>query len=369
MLRVGIFSSSRADWSIFSPLIKALNCDDSIKITIFGFAENGVNYHQDALPFHNVNVRLFNAGFSSVETRNSAVNSYTNTIRELLPAIQEATLDGLIVLGDRFETLAAATTAYLLDIRIIHMHGGELTHGSHDDSIRHAISKLSDLHLTSHEDYALRLSRMGERQDKIAVVGALGINQLLIEINGVQSPSNEPFILVTFHPVTNHPDLGFSELEELLHALETIDSHHLIFTGTNQDPGGQRIWSRIIDFISENPLRRQAILNLGPHLFPRYLSHCDLFVGNSSAGLIEAPSLAPQVINIGHRQLGRLSADSVVHELADRQKIKSRINEALAGPSTTKENPFFNANGPQLAARFILDNLPTTRSIFEDPKP
>ncbi len=244
--------------------------------------------------------------------------------------------DILVVLGDRFEMLAAAVAALPFALPVAHIHGGELSEGAIDNQIRHAITKLAHLHFTSAPEHARRIAAMGEEAWRIHTVGAPGLDRLrtvaLLSRDEVAAalglPSRGPWLVVTFHPVTLEYGDTAAHVDELLVALDKVDAT-LVVTYPNADTAGRGIIQRIEEFAARSPRVRLA-RSLGDRLYLSLLKHADAMVGNSSSGLIEAPSFALPVVNVGSRQQGRLRGTNVVDVAPGRDEILQGIQTALA---------------------------------------
>ncbi len=252
-------------------------------------------------------------------------------------ALERLRPDMLMLLGDRFETLALAQAAMLTGVPIAHIGGGDVTEGAIDEGIRHAITKLSHLHLVTHQDAARRVIRMGEAPDLVHVVGNPGLDMLtrapamdrgVLEARLGRSLGARN-LLVTFHPVTTLPDKGRAELDALLKALEPLTDVTLWITRANADPGGMVVNAALEAFATGRP---NVSLHdaLGPAYLP-LLSACDAVVGNSSSGLSEAPSVQTPTVDLGLRQAGRLAGPSVIHCDADPAAISAAIARAVSG--------------------------------------
>lgn len=226
--------------------------------------------------------------------------------------------DVLVLLGDRFEILSAAQTALVLRIPIAHIHGGEVTYGAFDDSIRHAITKMSAFHFVSTDDHRKRVIRLGEHYNTVHNVGALGvetINKLdyysIREIEEKLSVKiNQQLFLITHHPTT----LGKDPIEgivELLEALSHFTNATLIITKANADNNGRKINSLIQNFVDKDPTNRKLVSSLGQRLYLSVLKYSNVVIGNSSSGLLEAAYLETPTVNIGNRQKGRARPQSV----------------------------------------------------------
>ncbi len=243
--------------------------------------------------------------------------------------------DLLLVLGDRFEMLAAAVAALPFAIPVAHIHGGEVTEGAIDEQMRHAITKLSHLHLASAERHARRIAQMGEEDWRIHVTGAPGLDRLgahpvlshdeLARELGLAERG--PWIVVTFHPATLELEDPGAQVEELLAAL-TDAPGALVMTYPNADTAGRAIAERLERFAAGRA-RCRLVKSLGERLYVSLLAHADVMVGNSSSGLIEAPTFALPVVNIGLRQHGRLRGANVIDVEPRRAEILAGLTRAL----------------------------------------
>lgn len=261
-------------------------------------------------------------------------------------ALERLAPDLLLVLGDRFETLALAQAAMLTRTPVAHIGGGDVTGGAIDEGLRHAITKLAHLHLVTHAEAASRVMRMGEAPERVHLVGNPGLDHLAraprLERADLERrlgrPLGERNLLVTFHPVTALPDRGLGELTALLKALEQWPDATLWFTGVNSDPGGDAIAAAVKAFVAG---RANAGLHeaLGPAYLP-LLAACDAVVGNSSSGLAEAPSVETPTVDVGLRQAGRLAGPSVIHADGDGIVIRAAIERALARDVRSFDNPY-----------------------------
>jgi GDP/UDP-N,N'-diacetylbacillosamine 2-epimerase (hydrolysing) len=272
----------------------------------------------------------------------------------------------LILLGDRFEIFAAASAAYTMGIPIVHLHGGEATEGSLDEGYRHAVTKLSSLHFTATTEYRKRVIQMGHSPESVHVVGAMGLDAIE-NMKPISTPSLEDFLgislsgdslLVTFHPETHEADPAEYQIAGVLDALARIEAN-IVFTMPNADSGGRKIWSLIESFVAENSSRACLHRSLGQDRYISLLSRVSAVVGNSSSGVIEAPSFGIGTVNIGRRQAGRVCASSVIHCSSSSDDIFASINKAL-DPSFRKfarevVNPYGMPGASKRIMR-ILDN-------------
>jgi GDP/UDP-N,N'-diacetylbacillosamine 2-epimerase (hydrolysing) len=271
---------------------------------------------------------LLSADTASAVTKSMGLGliGYADALTRLAPDI-------VIVLGDRFEILAAATASMIAGIPIAHLHGGEITEGAYDDYIRHSITKMSQLHFVAAEAYRRRVVQLGEHPDRVFIVGGLGIDAIkrtkLLDLEALETSLEFQFglrsLLITFHPVTLEGDSSIQQMRELLAVLDEMSDTNLIFTMPNADNGSRELSGMIEDFVATHTNAR-VYTSLGQLRYLSCMQFVDGVVGNSSSGLAEAPSLGVGTVNIGDRQKGRLSASSVIHCNPNVDSIREAIN-------------------------------------------
>lgn len=242
--------------------------------------------------------------------------------------------DLVIVLGDRFELIPAVTACLISRIPVAHIHGGETTEGAFDESIRHAITKMSHIHFVAAPEYARRVIQLGEHPDKVFLVGGLGVDAIksvrLLDKNTLENELNLKFgkknLLVTYHPVTLDPKKSQDEMQVLLDGLSELQDTVLIFTLPNADTGGSELTKMVKSYVATH---RDSYVyqSLGQVKYLSCMQYVDAVVGNSSSGLLEAPSMNIGSINIGDRQKGRLSSQSVVHCEPKIESIRNALNK------------------------------------------
>lgn len=255
--------------------------------------------------------------------------------------------DWVMLLGDRFEVLGAATAAALNRIPICHLCGGDITEGAYDDAFRHAITKLSHLHCVSTSEAAGNLLQMGEEPWRVIKTGSPGLDALhnIPEMTradvfkALGLPDHDNTVLVTHHPTTLQKDLGRDELEALLTALDHLPETQIVFTGVNADSGGATANTIVQDYVArrKNAIFRQS---LGQTLYFNTVRQMQMVIGNSSSGLYEVPSLAVPTVNIGDRQKGRLRASSVFDCAGTTTDIIEAIRKAAAFSKGPVTNPY-----------------------------
>ncbi len=235
-------------------------------------------------------------------------------------ALNDLRPDLIVVLGDRFEIFSAVSVAMIAKIPVVHLHGGETTEGVFDELIRHSITKMSHLHFTATEEYKNRVIQLGESPDRVFNVGAAGIENIeklsLLSRKNFEKSINfkldKKNLLITFHPVTLERSVAKKQFENLLKVLNEQENTHLIFTKANSDVDGRLINKMIDDYVIANSDKAIAYTSLGKLRYLSAMQYIDAVIGNSSSGLIEAPSFKIGTINIGDRQQGRIKSDSVI---------------------------------------------------------
>ena len=246
--------------------------------------------------------------------------------------------DIMVLLGDRFEILAAAQAAMIARIPIAHLHGGEATEGLIDEAIRHAITKMSHFHFVAADPYRSRVIQMGESPEKVFNFGAPGLENIsrldLLTKSELEKALNFKLgkinFLVTFHPTTLQKHGTENSTKELLSALDNFPEAHIIFTKTNADTDG-RIINKLIDtYVQKASNRMRAFTSMGQLHYLSLIKYIDAMIGNSSSGIIEAPAMKKATVDIGDRQKGRLKAPSIIECKETSKAIISGINKALS---------------------------------------
>ncbi|EML4852812.1 UDP-N-acetylglucosamine 2-epimerase [Morganella morganii] len=379
--KIAVFTGTRAEYGLLYWLLKDIQSDPelSLQLIVSGmhFApEFGETYKQiEKDGFHiDEKIEILLSSNSSVGVAKSiglGVLGFADAFSRLKPDI-------LVILGDRFEALAAAQTAMILRIPVFHLHGGEITEGAYDDAIRHAITKLSYLHGTSTEEYRQRVIQLGESPERVKNIGAMGLEHLkrtpLMDISelgkSLNFKLNKPYFLVTYHPVTlgdEPPELSF---QILIDTLDLYPEYQIILTYPNADDGGRLIIPMIEAYTASHPTRVVAIPSLGQVRYLSAVKHSAAVIGNSSSGIIEVPSFEVPTVNIGVRQKGRLSAKSVLHASLDPDSIKNAIDCAISRCYIKKDekiiNPYGQGNSSAKAIHMIKSIDNTTYKSFYD---
>ncbi|MDC1208361.1 UDP-N-acetylglucosamine 2-epimerase [Litorivicinus sp.] len=272
--------------------------------------------------------------------------------------------DLMLVLGDRFEIFAAAASAMIARIPIVHLHGGETTQGAFDEAIRHSITKMAHLHFVAAEEYRRRVIQLGEQPEHVFNVGGLGIDNILrlklLSLEELESALNFKLrprnLLITFHPVTLEHNTSARQMRILLAALDELDNTGLIFTMPNADTEGRVLFELITSFCASHAHAR-AYKSLGQLLYLSCIQHVDGVVGNSSSGLTEVPSFKKGTINLGDRQRGRLCATSVIDCESDREGIDAALcrlfSEEFQCQLPDTENPYGNGGASDAIVQML----------------
>lgn len=366
MRKVAVVTVSRSDYGILTPVMKEISSHDDLQMAVIAAGmhlaqEHGLtvrDVEKDGWPVaaRVAMTPLSDTGAGMALAIGAGVTGFANALARCSPDI-------LVLLGDRFETLAAAVGAAPQKIPIAHIHGGEATFGALDDAFRHAISKLSHLHFTSTHQYGERLKQMGEEDWRIIVSGAPGLDNLRrLELpgrDGLEALLGRtllpPPLLVTFHPETvGDVDLK-QQMDALLSALKAVDMP-VIFTAPNADTGGRYIAARIQEFV-QGYKTASLVANLGSQAYFGLMEHACAMVGNSSSGLIEAPSFELPVVNIGCRQEGRLRTFNVVDVPIAASDIAEAIRRVTSAEFASKMAGMSNPYGDGHAARIITERL------------
>lgn len=340
MRKICVVSGSRADYWLLKPIILKLNQSKKISLKV---VLTGAHLITDECQIWD---DLNASGITDIERIDCVIGSdkavaVTKSLgigmigfADLLHILSP---DLVVVLGDRYEILAAVTACLLFGIPVGHIHGGEVTIGAFDDAIRHSVTKMSHLHFVSTEKYRERVIQLGENPDNIFNFGSLGVenikNTVLVSKEALEKKLQMKFqkinILITFHPVTLGTVPSVTALNELLHSVSKIPDACLIFTSPNVDPEGKLLRGRIIDFVEKNQ-RRYFFESLGATNYFSMLKQVDCVLGNSSSGIIEAPSLGVGSINIGERQDGREMSDSVISCAPVSDEIDDALKRVLS---------------------------------------
>lgn len=340
MKNVCVITGTRADYGLLYWTLKALKEEETINLQLCATGmhlspEFGLTYQQIEKDGFSIDYKV--ETLISGDTGSAIAKSIGLGVIGFADAFQQLSPDLILVLGDRYEILAAVIAAMSARIPVAHCHGGELTLGAIDDAIRHTITKMSHVHFVSTIEYKNRVLQLGEQEDNIHVVGALGLENLsknLIsktEFEARIGRSLQPLnFIITYHPETLSTKTTSEQLNPLFQALDQFPNALMIFTQPNSDHEGRALNSYIKEYVNKNSDRAVFYPTLGSKAYLTALSLCDLVIGNSSSGIIEAPSFNTPTINIGNRQKGRIKAASVIDTTTDTENIVRAIEKGLS---------------------------------------
>lgn len=374
MRGIGVVTVGRSDFGIYRPILQKIQADRELKLLLF---VSGAHLLQQ----YGMTVKEIEAeGFPIAErvemllpsdTPEAVAESMGRGTAGFARAFARSRPDLLLVLGDRFEMHAAAVATLPFNIPVAHIAGGELTEGAIDDSLRHSLTKLSHLHFVQTEEYARRVMQMGEEPWRVQVCGSPALDNLktlprlpageLEKRTGARLA--EPFLLVTYHPVTLElADTG-RQIAELLAAIEA-SGLAAVFTMPNADPANATIRRAVEQYVSGHK-RAWAVENLGTQAYFSMMALAAAMVGNSSSGLIEAPSFQLPVVNVGMRQDGRVRGQNVIDVGYGREEILAGIRRAIAPEFRAALRGARNPYGEGNAAARIVETL---KNVPLDPK-
>lgn len=362
MKNICVVSSSRADYGLLYWPLKKINESKDLNLNLI---VTGMHLSEK---FGNTWKLIENDGFeiakkvdlgSLEDSKSSIVSQISVGVNKFLKAYEELSADLVVVLGDRYEIFAAAQSAVFAGTPIAHIHGGEVTEGAFDDIIRNAITKMSTYHFTATDVYKKRVIQMGEQPENVLNTGAPGLENIR-KLDYLSKSDLETSLgfklrsknfLITYHPVTA---IAEDATENLIKALEDYKDFGQIITLPNSDPGHEPIIKKLEAYAKANE-NVFVTTSLGSHRYLSLMKLCDVVIGNSSSGIIEAPFLGTPTLNIGKRQQGRMQADSVINVDIDVKSIISGIEEALL-----KEKKSSDLYGDGYCAEKIVNFLEKT---------
>lgn len=338
--RVCVVTATRAEFGLLTPLLRELSdaswCELQLVVTGGHLVpELGDTWRLvEAMGFRidrMVDLELScDSEVAIARSAGLALSRFADVFEELGP-------DLVVVLGDRYEMLSVALAAYLQRLSVVHLYGGDVTAGALDDGLRHAITKLSRLHFTATEESRARVIQLGEDPDTVYAVGALGVDVALTEATLPEAETREllgvqgdrPYVMVTYHPETVLGDGGAGGLSNLLAVLDQREDLDVVLTASNADALGREFTARLRAWADDHPGRGHFVASLGSPGYVCAVRWAAAVLGNSSSGVVEAPSLRTPTVNIGNRQTGRPSADSVIDVPGDATSIADGLARVL----------------------------------------
>ena len=368
MKRICVVTGTRAEYGLLRPLMRAIDRSPNLTLQLVVTGTHLSEQHGATV------LEIENDGFDidrrvpilgEADSGTAIADAVGRAVSGIAVALADLDPDIVVLLGDRYEALAAGIAAMLCRKPIAHIHGGEATTGLIDEAIRHSLTKMSHLHFVSAEGYRQRVLQLGEHPEQVWCTGAVGLDgiseldllskeQLEIELGLRFSHAN---FLVTFHPVTLRPGMAQRDTHELIAALDRFPDSTVIATMPNAESESSDIRRLIQEWAELNPERVQVFESLGQHRYLSTLRVCDVVIGNSSSGLIEAPAVGTPTVNIGDRQRGRLRGSSVFDVAARSDLIAGAIADALAMARETDTASYSSPYGAPGASDVIVEVL------------
>ncbi|HIF9178873.1 TPA: UDP-N-acetylglucosamine 2-epimerase [Photobacterium damselae] len=386
MRKICVVTATRAEYGLLKCLLEDIQNDPELELQIISTGthlspEFGLTHQQILNDGFDVNkkIEILLSSDTPVGVSKSmglAQISFAEAFDELRPDI-------IVVLGDRYELIPIVSAANIARIPVAHLSGGELTEGAIDELIRHAITKLSQLHFTAMDEYTQRVIQMGELPERVFTVGEVGLDNLL----RMQLMTKEEFeasiehelknknILFTYHPeTTQNIDEVESDFTKILQGLDQLGETLIIFTKANADVGGRLINKMIDEYVDAHSDQAISFTSLGQLRYLSALQYVDAVVGNSSSGIVEAPSFKVATVNIGNRQKGRVRAESIIDVNVDTEQLVSALNRINTPEfkSTLKSvvNPYGQGNSSHQVIKVLKDvdlNSLKTKPFYDIP--
>ncbi len=368
MRKIAVFTGTRAEYGLLSSIIRGIHESSEAELQLlvggmhlsseFGYTISEIQKEQ--IPISECLEFLV-----SSETPVGITKSMGLAMISAADYFARDRPDILVVLGDRFETIAVAQAAMIARIPIAHIHGGEITAGLIDEAIRHSLTKMSHLHFVATDAYKSRIRQLGENPANIFNFGAPGLDnikelnllkrEVLSEAIGFQL--DKKYFMVTYHPVTLSQSAGASGLSSLLSVLDEYPDYQLIISYPNADTNYRELIDILNQYYRKNKNRTFLSRSLGQLKYLSCLKHCEFVIGNSSSGIIEAPTLGIPTINIGDRQKGRITGDTVINCDDRKEAIKNAIDEALSKKFSKRFKIAKNPYGSGDASKKIVEKL------------
>lgn len=370
--KVGVVTGTRAEYGLLRPLLFKLKGNGVIDLKLI------VTGSHLSSRFGNTKDEILKDGFwecisvpipTDDDTKKGMAIATGEAIKQFANLFGEYTPDLLVVLGDRFEIFAAVSAAHLMGIKVAHIAGGDVTEGAVDDAIRHCLTKMSYLHFPGCEEARKRIIQMGENPRRVYNIGEFGVEncintdflsrkELAESINF--GDINKDYSVVTFHPVTMENNTGIEQQVELIKAMDSIKGMSYLITMANADAGGREINDKWIEEGKKHD-NWKVVTSLGVIRYLSALKYAKLCIGNSSSGLVEAPSLGIPTINIGDRQKGRIQPESVLNcePICDDicKVLEIGLSQGFQLKAKNIDNPFGDGTSSQQAIKIIVDYL------------
>ena len=371
-MKICFITGSRADYGLLSNLMRIVKKDKKFNFQLIVTGshlskEHGHTYKEIINDKFKINF-FVNIGIGKKDKSLNICHSVGEAVKKISKNLNILKPELIVLLGDRYEIFAASIASYILQIPICHIHGGELTRGSIDDSFRHSITKMSNIHLVAAKNYAKRIEQLGENPKNIFIVGGFGVDLIkktkLLRREKLEKNLGLKFgkknILVTYHPETIKGSNSKKDFFEILKAIKFFKDVHFIFTKVNADANGLVINKMIDKFVKANKSRCSSFISMGQLNYLSTIQIVDGVLGNSSSGVMEVPSFKKATINVGSRQTDRLKGQSVIDVDANSLQIIKTLKK-IYSKNFNKEliatkNPYGNGGASKKSLR-IFKNL------------
>jgi len=343
MRKICVVTGTRAEYGLLSRLMRMIKDSQETQLQVIATnmhlsPKYGNTYKEIEKDGFTIDVKVPIIDETAPDSAVTTVKSMATALSGFADAYNTLKPDLVVVLGDRYEILAAATAALIERIPIAHLYGGEVTEGAYDDAIRHSITKMSQLHFTSTEAYRKRIIQMGEQPNRVFYIGAVGVENVkrlpLMNKNEIEKEIDFKIdnntILVTYHPVTLGNRTAKDDIDDFIAVLEKRKDLRVIFTMPNSDTGSLFIVEAVNGFVERNPDRAKAFKSLGVVRYLSVMKQVAAVVGNSSSGIVEVPSFGIPTLNIGDRQKGRIQAESTYNCLPDKDSVFIGLDMVLS---------------------------------------
>lgn len=364
MRKICVVTGTRAEYGLLSRLMRLIKDSQDTHLQVIATNMHlshkyGNTYQEIEKDGFTIDVKVPIIDETAPDNAVTTVKSIATALSGFADAYNTLKPDLVVVLGDRYEILAAATAALIERIPIAHLYGGEVTEGAYDDAIRHSITKMSHLHFTSTEAYRQRVIQMGEQPDRVFYIGALGVENVkrlsLMSKNEIEKEIDFTIdnntILVTYHPVTLGNRTAKDDIDDFITVLEERKDLRVIFTLPNSDTGSIYIVEAVNGFVERNSDRAKAFKSLGVLRYLSVMKQVAAVVGNSSSGIVEVPSFGIPTLNIGDRQKGRIQAESIYNCMPDKDSVLKGLEMILSKEfrelASKSHNPYEKANSAE----------------------
>ena len=379
-MKVLVATSSRADFGLLLPVIRELKNDAFFQVEVCEIGSHISGNPENFQALKNVGFTKLSLSVEPLQNDSAKAKAFfaSAAISALTSHFLDSPTDAVLLLGDRYETLAIAYAATLSGIPVIHLVGGDLTLGSIDDSYRHAITKLARIHFVTNTDAYNRVLQLGEDPEFVCVTGSPALDALddyefstqfeLETLLNLQFKSQ--LILVTFHPDTINPDQIMKQVSSVIDALENFEENStIILTAANYDSGHETINKMFQDFASKHPMAIKFVENLGTRNYLSMMKIATMMVGNSSSGYYEAPSFGRPVVDLGNRQKGRIPHDLLINSPIESTAIISNMTRMMNQKRANVKNPYWDGSSSVKMREFLknvtVEKIRSPKKFFD----